>query len=111
VPESRSGEDTSGLKPKGVIHWVDADRGVRARVRLYDRLFRVPAPSGDDLAADLNPDSLEEVEAVLEPDVMESGEQHFQFERTGYFCRDSRDPTVFNRTVTLRDSYRPEGGG
>src|SRR5690606_26057973 len=114
VPESKSGADTSGLKPRGVIHWVDAARGARVRVRIYDRLFEVRAPAGATLAEDLNPDSLREVEGVVEPAIVGSGEQRFQFERIGYFCKDSELPGVFNRTVTLRDSYRPggeQGGG
>jgi glutaminyl-tRNA synthetase len=114
LPESKSGADTSGQKPRGVIHWVDAERGVRARVRIYDRLFRVPAPRGDSLAEDLNPDSLREVEGVVEPAIVASEAQRFQFERIGYFCKDSRVPGVFNRTVSLRDGYRPgsdQGGG
>jgi glutaminyl-tRNA synthetase len=110
VPESRSGQDTSGLKPRGVIHWVDASAGVPATVRLYDRLFRVPAPGGDDFVTQINPDSLIERRALLEPAITASPETRFQFERTGYFCRDSETPDVYNRTVTLRDSYRPDGG-
>jgi glutaminyl-tRNA synthetase len=110
VPESRSGQDTSGLKPRGVIHWVDASAGVPATVRLYDRLFRVPAPGGDDFVTQINPDSLIERRALLEPAITASPETRFQFERTGYFCRDSEAAGVYNRTVTLRDSYRPDGG-
>jgi glutaminyl-tRNA synthetase len=108
VPESKSGADTSGLKPKGVIHWVDAEGGVPARVRIYDRLFSVPSPDGDSLRDDLNPDSLREVTGVLEPAIAAADDVHFQFERLGYFCKDSEIPGLFNRTVTLRDSYRPE---
>ncbi len=110
VPESKSGEDTSGLKTKGVIHWVDAARGVPARVRIYERLFKVPQPTAATLAADLNPESLREVDGVLEPAIAGGEAERFQFERLGYFCKDSRLPGVFNRTVTLRDSYRPEAG-
>lgn len=110
LPESKSGADTSGVKTKGVIHWVDAAGGVPATVRLYDRLFRVPAPGGDDFAAQINPDSLTERGAILEPAIAASENTHFQFERLGYFCRDSALDGVYNRTVTLRDSYRPEGG-
>jgi glutaminyl-tRNA synthetase len=107
VPESRSGADTSGLKPKGVIHWVDAEAAVPARVRLYDRLFRVPAPSGATFLNDLNPESLREVDALVEPAIMVSDATRFQFERTGYFSKDPELPGVFNRTVTLRDSWKP----
>jgi len=111
VPESKSGEDASGIKTKGVIHWVDAVHGVKSPVRMYDRLFRVPLPSGATLAEDINPDSLQQVEAVVEPAITASEATRFQFERLGYFCKDSVDAGTFNRTVTLRDSYRPEGGG
>jgi glutaminyl-tRNA synthetase len=107
VPESRSGADTSGLKPKGVIHWVDAEHGVPVRVRLYERLFRVPEPKAATLAEDLNPHSLTERAAVVEPAICGSDAQRFQFERIGYFCKDDQEPGVFNRTVSLRDSYRP----
>jgi glutaminyl-tRNA synthetase len=106
-PDSKSGADTSGLKPKGVVHWVSASAGLPAEVRVYDRLFRVPAPRADGLTEDLNPDSLVVRAAVIEPAVVESSEQRFQFERLGYFCKDSAAPGVFNRTVTLRDSWRP----
>jgi glutaminyl-tRNA synthetase len=109
LPESRSGADTSGVKTKGVIHWVDADHGRRAPVRLYDRLFTVAQPDADSLADAINGDSLQEVEGVLEPAIGDSEAQRFQFERIGYFCKDNREPGVFNRTVTLRDSYRPGG--
>jgi glutaminyl-tRNA synthetase len=106
-PDSKSGADTSGLKPKGVVHWVSASAGLPAEVRVYDRLFRVPAPRADGFTEDLNPDSLVVRAAVIEPAVVESSEQRFQFERLGYFCKDSAAPGVFNRTVTLRDSWRP----
>ena len=111
VPESRSGSDTSGLKPKGVVHWVDARTAVAAEVRLFERLFSDPNPSADDYLAALRPDSLRIAEAQVEPAVMASDERTFQFERTGYFVKDDADhaPTrpVFNRTVALRDSYKP----
>ncbi|MEN9808421.1 MAG: hypothetical protein RL756_2941 [Pseudomonadota bacterium] len=107
VPESRSGSDTSGLKPPGVIHWVDAAQGVSARVRLYDRLFRVPEPRVANLAEDFNHDSLQEVTAVLEPAITATDEMRFQFERLGYFCKDAEIAGVFNRTVSLRDSFKP----
>jgi glutaminyl-tRNA synthetase len=110
VPESRSGADTSGLKPRGVIHWVDAAHAVPARARLYDRLFTVPAPDSERFAEQINPQSLVVREALLEPAIAASAEPRFQFERLGYFCRDSELDGTFNRTVTLRDSYRPEGG-
>ncbi len=110
LPESKSGEDTSGIKTKGVVHWVDAARAVPAPVRVYERLFRVPQPGGDTLREDLNPDSLEVLDGLVEPAIVASDQPRFQFERIGYFCKDAVDAGVFNRTVTLRDSYRPEGG-
>ena len=106
-PDSKSGADTSGLKPKGVIHWVETEASVPVRVRLYERLFREPAPSASTFLEDLNPDSMREVEARAEPAIMDSTESRFQFERIGYFCRDSELDNVFNRTVTLRDSWKP----
>ena len=110
-PATRSGAgEEGGRKVKGTIHWVSARHAFRAPVRLYDRLFKVPFP-GDDLAADLNPDSLVVVEnAALEPALADAApEERFQFERLGYFVADrvlSRSGApVFNRTVTLRDSW------
>ena len=109
--ETRSGTGSSDRKVKGTIHWVSAAHGVAATVRLYDRLFTVPDPNGvDDFMEVLNPDSLETVEAVLEPALAEetSGDA-VQFERLGYFCPDSHshsvDAPVWNRIVTLRDSW------
>ena len=110
-PESKSGSDTSGLKPKGVVHWVSRQSGRAAAVRVYDRLFSVPAPVPDRMEEELNPASLEIVEAIVEPALVETDAERFQFERVGYFFKDpvehsTRTP-VFNRIVTLRDSYRP----
>ena len=111
-PESKSGSDTSGLKPKGVVHWVSRQSGRAAAVRVYDRLFSVPAPVPDNMEEELNPASLEVVEAIVEPAVIETDAERFQFERVGYFFKDpvehSPETPVFNRIVTLRDSYRPE---
>ncbi|MBX3707658.1 MAG: glutamine--tRNA ligase/YqeY domain fusion protein [Pseudomonadales bacterium] len=111
VPESKSGSDTSGLKPAGVIHWVEAGSAVPVRVRLYDRLFKVPAPSAATLAADFDPASLAERRGWVEPAIAASDETRFQFERLGYFCKDNVLPGVFNRTVTLRDSWKPPPAG
>ena len=106
------GRDPQGRKVKGVVHWVSADHGVRAEVRLYDRLFRVPVPGagGADFRPDINPDSLLILtDAVLEPTLQgaEAGAR-FQFEREGYFVVDA-DSTpqrpVFNLTVGLRDTW------
>jgi glutaminyl-tRNA synthetase len=107
--DSRSGEDTSGLKPKGVIHWVAAAAAVPVSVRLYDLLFKVPQPGAETLAAEFNRDSLEVVAGFVEPAIMASPVERFQFERLGYFCKDSVLPATFNRTVSLRDSWKPPG--
>jgi len=110
-PDTRSGTGTSDRKVKGTIHWVSVGHALPATVRLYDRLFSVPNPNAaDDFMDVLNPDSLETVEAMLEPSLatLVAGEA-VQFERLGYFCPDSADDAsdkrVFNRVVTLRDSW------
>ncbi|MCG9631581.1 glutamine--tRNA ligase [Vibrio sp. Isolate30] len=100
-----------GRKVKGVIHWVSADKALPAEIRLYDRLFTVANPAAaDDFAATINPDSLVKLNGFVEPSLVEAApEQGFQFERTGYFCVDSKDSKadalVFNRTVGLRDTW------
>jgi glutaminyl-tRNA synthetase len=103
-----------GRKVRGVIHWVPAHQAIAAEVRLYDRLFSHPDPDaggeGQDYKTHLNPDSLRTLtHCLLEPSLAEAGPgQHFQFEREGYFCVDaehSHDKPIFNRTVTLRDSW------
>ncbi len=106
------GANPEGRKVKGVIHWVSAAHGVLAEVRLYDRLFSVPNPEqvaeGHDFIEHLNPDSLETLEsAMVEPALAElAAGENCQFEREGYFTRDSgSEGLVFNRTVTLRDSW------
>jgi glutaminyl-tRNA synthetase len=108
-PDTRSGSASSDRKVKGTIHWVSVDHAVPAEVRLYDRLFTVPDPGSDeDVHEHLNPDSLEVVEAMLEPSLTADVEA-VQFERLGYFCPDAidhaPDKPVFNRVVTLRDSW------
>jgi glutaminyl-tRNA synthetase len=110
-PDTRSGTGTSDRKVKGTIHWVSCDHALDAQVRLYDRLFNEANPNAaDDFHSVLNPDSLELVAAKLEPSLAETGDaEAVQFERLGYFCKDSRDDSadhhVFNRVVTLRDSW------
>ena len=100
-----------GRKVKGVIHWVSADKALPAEIRLYDRLFTVANPAAaDDFAATINPESLVKLNGFVEPSLAEAApEQGFQFERTGYFCVDSKeskaDALVFNRTVGLRDTW------
>jgi len=110
-PDTRSGTGTSDKKVKGTIHWVSAGHGVPAKVRLYDRLFTVPDPNSvDDFMTVLNEDSLETVDAILEPALQELAVgTAVQFERLGYFCADSEEHSaeapVINRIVTLRDSW------
>ena len=112
-PESRGGNAPDGRKVKGTIHWVSAQHAVTAEVRLYDHLFTQEEPgSGDDWLDGLNPDSLTVVHALLEPALADlpAGEA-VQFERLGYFCRDAdsaADAPVFNRTVSLRDTWAKE---
>ncbi|ADV47327.1 glutamine--tRNA ligase/YqeY domain fusion protein [Nitratifractor salsuginis] len=107
-PDSRSGSDTSGIKVKSAIQWVEAKRADRVEVRLYDRLFRVENPQGPE---DLNPDSLKIIpEALIEPSVLaEKPDERFQFEREGYFYLDpvasEEGHPVFNRIVPLKDSW------
>jgi glutaminyl-tRNA synthetase len=113
IPESRSGNDTSGLSPKGTIHWVSAAHAKTAEVRLYDRLFKVEDPSSEegDFKDFLNPDSLQIIQAYVEPDLAtaEPG-RGYQFIRKGYFTIDDKlsagDKLVFNRTVTLKDGWK-----
>ncbi len=112
-PETRSGFAPDGRKVKATIHWVSAVHSVPAEVRLYDRLFRVanPLEEGSDYKEYLNPKSLETLRSCrLEPSLLADAASgsRFQFERLGYFCVDtvdSSDKIVFNRTVTLRDSW------
>jgi glutaminyl-tRNA synthetase len=101
-------------KVKGTIHWVSAKHAVEADVRLYDRLFTVPDPDDDTGGKTyhdyINPDSKKIVRAYLEPSLKDvAGGSNWQFERLGFFVADSKDHSpqrpVFNRTVTLRDSY------
>ncbi len=116
-PDSKSGGATSGRKVKATIHWVSAAHAYTAKVRLYDRLFSVEQPDaqdGKDYKTFLNPASLEELQdCKLEPSLKEAKPgQRYQFERLGYFCADTKDSApgqpVFNRTVTLRDSWAKE---
>jgi glutaminyl-tRNA synthetase len=114
VPESRSGHDTSGLKVQGVIHWLSAPHAQTAEVRLYDRLFTAEDPAeADDFLSVINPDSLKIVEnALVEPALasVHVGDQ-FQFTRLGYFCVDpdsTPSKMVYNRTVTLKDTWGKE---
>lgn len=111
VIENTLGNDPEdGVKPKGVIHWVAAHENAQFNVHLYDRLFTEPAPGagGADFLASINPDSLQILTGCKgEIGLLEASvEQGFQFEREGYFCRDSQAATlVFNRTIALRDTW------
>jgi len=102
---------SDGRKVKGVIHWVSASHGLPAEIRLYDRLFTVENPAAaDNFAETINPDSLVVKNGFVEPSLAEAvAEKGYQFERTGYFCADSKDSKadalVFNRTVGLRDTW------
>ncbi|WP_409151615.1 glutamine--tRNA ligase/YqeY domain fusion protein [Sphingobacterium sp. BS-2] len=115
VPNSKSGEDTSGMKVKGTIHWVSVPHAKEVEVRLYDRLFQDENPAAaEDFKASINPNSLQIIEkAYAEPDLAnaELG-KGYQFIRLGYFNLDSKNTTedklVFNRTVTLKDSWAKE---
>ena len=110
-PETRGGNAPDGRKVKGTIHWVNAEDCIEAEVRLYDRLFTVEQPGTDgvDFLTQLNPDSVKSINAVMEKslDALTPGEV-VQFERVGYFACDqdsTAERKVFNRTVTLKDSW------
>ena len=112
-PESRGGETPDGRKVKGTSHWVSAKYNIRAEVRQYDKLFKaeIPGAATGNYLDDINPDSL----IVLKDSVIEEEAKnakvgdYLQFVRNGYYCVDSKDSTpdhmVFNRTVTLKDSW------
>ena len=115
-PETRGGNAPDARKVKGTIHWVAAPTALRGKVRLYERLFTAESPGADgaDYLTQLNPESLKEGEALMEPalaDLPVGGT--VQFERQGYFCKDP-DSTeacaVFNRTVALKDSWAKKQG-
>jgi len=114
-PNTRGGNAPDGRKVKATLHWVSATHAIPAEVRLYDRLFAVPNPrakagGNKDFLADLNPDSvIVRRHCMLEPGLTNAEPGlRFQFERLGYFCVDpdsAKDALVFNRTVTLRDTW------
>ena len=115
IPESKSGNDSSGINVKGTIHWVSVPTAVQAEVRLYDRLFKVEDPSAEGNFKDfINPDSLQIVtQAWVEPSLADAKTgEHFQFIRKGYFTADEKLSTagkpIFNRTVTLKDAWAKE---
>ena len=109
-PKTKGGQSPDGRKVKGTIHWVSALHALNAEIRLYDRLFNIPDPSKEeDFINALNPNSLTILDnCKLEPDLQNAliGES-YQFERLGYFCKDqdSKEKPIFNRTVSLRDSW------
>lgn len=112
-PETKSGQDTSGKKVKGTIHWVSVPHALEVEVREYDRLFMDPDPAGhkdQDFKKFLNPESLHIIDkAYVEPSLKEAKVQdRFQFMRKGYFCVDqdsTEEKLVFNQTVTLKDTW------
>lgn len=115
-PASRGGDPADGRKVKSTIHWVEANEAVDAEVRLYSNLFTDPDPDAadKDFLECLNPDSLEiltgcKIERAL---AAARAPESYQFMRLGYFCPDSKDSTpehpVFNRSVSLKDSYKPQ---
>ncbi len=106
-PNSKSGQDTSGIKTKSAIQWVDSKTALKAELRIYDRLFQVEMPKGIE---DLNPNSLKIVkDALIEPWIVETNVERFQFERIGYFFKEpidySKEHPVFNQIVPLKDSW------
>ena len=112
IPESKSGEDTSGINVKGTIHWVSAAHAKTAEIRNYDRLFTVESPDGEegDFKDYLNPNSMEVIEkAYIEPYLANANaETGYQFIRKGYYTLDSdstAEHLVFNRTVSLKDAW------
>ncbi|MGE0483379.1 MAG: glutamine--tRNA ligase/YqeY domain fusion protein [Gammaproteobacteria bacterium] len=116
-PASGGGQTADGRKVKGIIHWVSVSAGVALEVRLFDRLFDVPDPAAaEDFRVHLNPTSLSVAQPAWgEPSLAQNAATSFQFERLGYFCRDSVDDApghpVFNRSVTLRDTWARLQGG
>ena len=113
-PKSKSGSGTeeSMRKVKGTLHWVSAKHALETEIRLYDRLFSVENPDGDkekDFMEFVNPESLQVIKGYVEPSLKSAGIQDkFQFQRIGYFCVDKESKEgqpIFNRTVTLRDSW------
>ncbi|HEY6505508.1 MAG TPA: glutamine--tRNA ligase/YqeY domain fusion protein [Chitinophagaceae bacterium] len=114
IPESKSQNDTSGISVKGTLHWVSVKHAITAELRLYDRLFKTEDPSGEegDFKDYINSDSLEVVKAVYaEPSLKNAKfDERYQFLRKGYFMLDKDSSTsgmVFNRTVMLKDSWKP----
>ena len=119
IDHNTLGKNPEGRKVKGVIHFLSCEHALPAEIRLYDRLFTVPEPDADkdaDFCTHLNPQSLTVVQGWVESCVKDAApETRYQFERLGYFCTDRREHQpggrlVFNRTVTLKDSWAKEQG-
>jgi glutaminyl-tRNA synthetase len=115
VPESRSGHDISNIKVKGTLHWISVPHAITAEVRLYDRLFKVEDPSSEegDFKDYINTDSLQIVPTVYAEPALKNAKfnERYQFLRKGYFMLDkdtSEEKMIFNRTVTLRDTWAKE---
>ena len=113
--KSGSGTEESLRKVKGTLHWVSAKHAVPVEVRIYDRLFTTPQPDAEkevDFLQFINPESLKTVKGFAEPSLKDAEiGHHYQFQRIGYFTKDrdsSAEQLVFNRTVTLKDGYKPE---
>ena len=112
-PETYGGNAKDGRKVKGTIHWVSAEHAVKTEVRLYDRLFSIANPASQkdtDYKSSLNPDSLKILPTCfVEPSLASAkSEEKYQFERLGYFCVDydsKETKIIFNRTVTLKDTW------
>ncbi len=114
-PESKSGNDSSGLNVKGTLHWVEVTNAITAEVRIYDRLFKVEDPSKEeaDFKEYINPESLKSVETVYAEPALKTAKfnERYQFLRKGYFTLDNKDTyhhLIFNRTVTLKDTWAKE---
>ncbi|MFZ1859005.1 MAG: glutamine--tRNA ligase/YqeY domain fusion protein [Chitinophagaceae bacterium] len=115
IPDSKSGNDTSGINVKGTLHWVSLKTAISVEIREYDRLFKVEDPTDEegDFKEYLNPDSLKIVSTALaEPSLAKAKfDDRYQFIRKGYFCLDkdtSASRVIFNRTVTLKDGWAKE---
>jgi glutaminyl-tRNA synthetase len=114
IPESRSGNDTSGINVKGTLHWVSIKESITAEIRLYDRLFQVEDPSSEegDFKSYINPNSLTLLTNVHAEPALKNAkfDDRFQFLRKGYFCldKDSHGRLIFNRTVGLKDAWAKE---
>jgi glutaminyl-tRNA synthetase len=111
--DSKTGGPNAARKVKGTIHWVSAAHAIDAEVRLYDRLFTIPAPDAEgDFKKHLNPRSLEVIQAKCEPALADAApELRYQFERLGYFNLDADSAPgkpVFNRTISLKDTWAKE---